>query len=172
VALTRICIFCLEPQSACVCPDLDDPVPAADPPVEEDVLYHVGDDAPQHHGPACLDRLAAPAEGAKAETPDPEPYRGVIVITWPAAHGASPYSSMPGYRVEITDALTGKPITTCTGFTVRMDPEALVTAGLTMFADEAGEPILDGMPVPDRDGEQLRTGVFPFLVSEMRVRPA
>jgi hypothetical protein len=99
---------------------------------------------------------------------EPEQYRGVIVIEWPAAHGASPYSVMAGWKTEITDALTGKPITTCASFTVRMDPEALVTADLTLLADAAGEPVLDGMPVID--GDKVRTGVFTFLVSEMRVR--
>jgi hypothetical protein len=39
-----------------------------------------------------------------------------------------------------------------------------------MFADADGEPLLDGEPVIDGDG--FRTGVFPFLVSEMRVKNA
>lgn len=115
-------------------------------------------------------RSACEAVGASVpsrEGPYAE-YRGVIVIEWPAAYGASPYSSMPGRKTEITDALTGKPIRTCTSLTVHADMGGLVTAGLTLFAGEAGEPILDGEPVPDGDG--FRTGVFPFLVAEMRVR--
>ena len=103
--------------------------------------------------------------------PDAEPdqYRGVVVIEWPAPYGASPYSSMIGWQVAISDAVTGKPITTARDVTVRADMESLVTADLTLFADANGEPILDGMPVM-KDGEPL-TGVFTFLVSEMRVRP-
>jgi hypothetical protein len=110
-------------------------------------------------GPQGLEVLTAPAEGAA--------YRGVIIIEWPPPHGASPYSSMTGWNVSVTDALTGKPITTCTGIAVNVDVEALVTASLTMLADAFGEPLLDGRPVPDGDG--FLTGTFPFLVSEMRV---
>ena len=98
----------------------------------------------------------------------PDDYQGVIIIEWPAAHGASPYSAVVGRKIEITDALTGKPIRTCTGVTVRADMERLVTADLTMFATEGGLPLLDGEPV--RDGDGFRTGVFPFLVAEMRVK--
>jgi hypothetical protein len=92
----------------------------------------------------------------------------VIIIEWPAAHGPSPYSAIAGRTVEITDALTGKPIRTCTGVTVRADMERLVTADLTMLADEGGLPLLDGDPV--LDGKEIRTGVFPFLIAEMRVK--
>ena len=105
-----------------------------------------------------------------ADEDRPDDYQGVIIIEWPTAYGASPYSAIAGHKIEISDALTGKPIRTCTAVTVRADMERLVTADLTMFADEAGEPILDGEPV--RDGDGFRTGVFPFLVSEMRVRHA
>lgn len=122
-------------------------------------LYQIGE-GDGSHGPAGLEVLTAPAEGA--------PYRGVIIIEWPAAHGASPYSSMAGRKVEITDALTGKSVRTCTKIIVHADAEALVTADLTLFADADGGPLLDGEPVTDGDG--FRTGVFPFLVSEMRVK--
>lgn len=98
------------------------------------------------------------------------PYRGVIVIEWPPPFGASPYSAMTGHKVEITDALTGKPVITCLRATIAVDMEAIVTADLTMFADENGEPLFEGMPVM-RDGEPL-TGTFPFVVVEMKVRHA
>ncbi len=122
-------------------------------------LYQIGE-GDGFHGPPGLEVLTAPAEGAA--------YRGVIIIEWPPPHGASPYSSMPGCLVKITDALTGKPIRTCTGLTVSAGTECLVTADLTLFADADGGPLLDGEPVTD--GGEIRTGVFPFLVSEMRVR--
>lgn len=89
----------------------------------EDSLYQAGE-GDGFHGPQGLEVLTVPAEGAQ--------YRGVIVIEWPAAHGASPYSSMTGWKVSVTDALTGKPIRTCTGITVHADPEALVTAALSV----------------------------------------
>jgi hypothetical protein len=100
------------------------------------------------------------------------PYRGVIVIEWPAAAGTGPYACMIGAKVAISDAVTGKPVVTCSSadITVHADANALVTADLTLFADEDGEPVLDGEPVPD--GEGSRTGTFPFVVAEMRVRTA
>ncbi len=101
------------------------------------------------------------------EGPDAD-FRGVVIIEWPAAHGASPYSAIAGHRVAVTDALTGKLIRTCLGVTVRADPQRLVTADLEMLADENGDPLFDGEPVPD--GDSFRSGVFPFAVSEMRVK--
>lgn len=98
-------------------------------------------------------------------------YRGVIIIEWPPP-GGGPYSAMAGWPVVITDAATGKPVRTCSraDITVHVDVNRLVTADLTLFADAAGEPILDGQPV--LDGKETRTGVFPFLVAGMKVRDA
>jgi hypothetical protein len=110
----------------------------------------------------------APYAAAEDQADDaPPPYRGVIVIEWPPPFGASPYSAMTGHKVTVTDALTGKPVRTCLHLVVNADMDAIVTADLTMFADADGEPLLDGEPVPDGDG--FRTGVFPFVVAEMRV---
>ena len=97
------------------------------------------------------------------------PYRGTVIIEWPPAVGSSPYAVMIGARVRIWDAVTGKPIATCTraDITVHADACALVTADLTLFTDEDGEPFYGGTPVV-RDGEVL-TATFPFLVAEMRV---
>lgn len=98
-------------------------------------------------------------------------YRGVIRIEWPPP-GAGPYSAMAGCRVSITDAVTGKPVTACShaDITVHADAGELVTADLTLFADADGEPLLDGDAVLNGDGTDILTGVFPFLVGEMRVR--
>lgn len=116
-------------------------------------------------------RAACEAVGAPVPTrdgPDAD-YRGVIVIEWPLPSNAgSPYSSIGGHKVTVADALTGKPINTCLGVTVRADPQSLVTAELTMLAGEDGGPLLEGEPV--LDGKEIRTGVFPFFVAEMRVR--
>lgn len=99
-------------------------------------------------------------------------YMGVIAIEWPAATRPGPYNCMTGAQLTITDAVSGKVITTCShaDVTVHADAGELVTADLTLFADADGEPLLDGKPVTS-DGEVL-TGVFPFLVAEMRVRSA
>jgi len=131
-------------------------------------LYRPDVDAPAH---AVTENLTASlfAEEDPAREAAP-PYRGVIIIEWPAPFGASPYSAMTGHAVEITDALTGKPVRTCLRASVAVDMEAIVTADLTLFADEDGEPLLDGEPV--LDGGEIRTALFPFVVAEMRVRHA
>jgi hypothetical protein len=111
----------------------------------------------------------APHATADDWTAEPgPPYRGVIAIEWPAPTGGSIYACMLGRLVKITDAVSGKPVTTCSDIAVHADSGALVTADLTLFADEDGEPVLDGKPAV-RDGETL-TATFPFVVSEMRVR--
>lgn len=114
----------------------------------------------------------AESAGEKPPSPaaEPEPFRGVIIIEWPAPFGASPYSALSGWHCAVTDAVTGKPVTTCSRITVRADVNEIVTADLTLFADADGNPVLDGDPVPG-DGEIL-TGTFTYAVAGMRVRGA
>lgn len=97
-------------------------------------------------------------------------YRGVIIIEWPPGTGKGPHSAIAGHLMSITDAMTGKPIMTCVHAEIHVAMDALVTADLTLLAGEDGEPLSGGEPVV-RDGEVV-TGVFPFLVAEMRVRQA
>jgi hypothetical protein len=96
-------------------------------------------------------------------------YRGVIIIEWPPGTGKGPYSAIVARLMSITDAMTGKPIRTCVHAEIHVAMDALVTAELTLFTDEDGEPLFDSEPLL-RDGEVV-TGVFPFLVAEMRVPP-
>jgi len=86
-----------------------------------------------------------------ATEPGP-PYRGVVAIEWPAPAGGSVYACMLGRGVKISDAVSGKLITTCSEITVHADAGALVTADLTLFADEDGEPLLEGKPVQGGEG--------------------
>lgn len=98
--------------------------------------------------------------------------RGVVIIEWPA-RAAQGVGLLPGWGVGIYDALTGdspepRQITTVTCVAIRADAREIITADLTMLADEDGNPLYDGPPVL-RDRE-IVTGTFPFLVAEMRVR--
>jgi hypothetical protein len=147
VALTRLCPFCLEALTACVCPDEDTPQPVSDS---------------GFAGPQDLEVLHAPAEGAQ--------YRGVVIIEWPPPTRGSPYVTMTGVAVSVFDAVTGKPIVTVmyNGITVRTDADGVVIADLTMIADEDGGPLFGGEP--ELDAGPYRTATFPFLVTEMRVR--
>ena len=146
-------------------------------PDEDTGLYQVNPGAGVPTGAPGLEVLRAPVGASTAPhaaaddwaTEPGPPYRGVVAIEWPAPAGGSVYACMLGRGVKISDAVTGKLITTCThaDITVHADANALVTADLTLFADADGEPLLDG--TPEVDGEEIRTATFPFLVSEMRV---
>ena len=94
----------------------------------------------------------------------PEKFAGRVIIEWPPSGRAG---ILLGWHVQITDADTGKPITTVTSLAVlHAEAEGIVWADLTMFADEDGAPVLDGVP-PLRDGEVILSA-FPFEVAEMR----
>ena len=146
MALTRLCVFCFEPQAECICPDVDEPARAV---TENLTASHFAWDEPEP-------RDALP------------PYRGAIVIEWPPP-GPSPYSAMVGFQLCIFDAVSGKQIKTATHIEVHAPADGAVTADLTLLANEDGEPLFEGEPV--LDGGEIRTGVFPFVVSEMRVKP-
>jgi hypothetical protein len=98
--------------------------------------------------------------------------RGAVIIEWPAPpqHGVG---GIVGQMVAVYDAFTGdepapKPIATVSRIGLHVSMDEMVTAYVTLFADEDGNPVLDGEPHV-RDGEIL-TGTFRFLVAEMRVR--
>lgn len=102
----------------------------------------------------------------------PAQYRGAVILEWPKPAPAG-VGALIGRLTAVYDPFTDsepgpKPITTVTGITVRVTMDEIVTADLTMFADEDGNPLYDGMPCI-RDGEVI-TGTFPFIVTEMRVR--
>lgn len=105
---------------------------------------------------------------SNAAEPEPPQYRGAVIIEWPASRNPGTVI-LPGWKVAISDALTGTSITTVTGadITIHADPSKPVTATLVMFADPNGNPVYDGTPHL-RDGEVL-TAAFPFLVAEIRI---
>jgi hypothetical protein len=99
--------------------------------------------------------------------------RGAVIIEWPKPAPLG-VGALTGRLTAVYDPFTGgapgpKPITTVSGITIRVGMDEIVTADLTMFADADGNPVYDGMPHM-RDGEII-LGTFPFIVSEMRVRP-
>lgn len=128
------------------------------------------------------------AEAGVRSDEDKPVYRGSVIIEWPSAGSRPPRgvgTLLPGWGCSITDAETGKLVLTVLKIAVHADAQGFVTCELTMFADLDGNPLLElerreHYPVmpghigshavyPDEDGN-IRTGTFPFLVAEMRVR--
>ncbi len=107
------------------------------------------------------------------EGPDRQ-YHGYVIIEWPAPTHPGEARAIPGWKCAILNATTGEPITTVQKITVLRviaDTQSYIIADLVMMADPDGMPVLNGSTVyPDGEGGFL-TGVFPFLVAEMRVRP-
>lgn len=122
----------------------------------------------------------APGAGALGTGPAPGKSSnccsyGSVIIEWPPMRaglsGREWASILPGWGCAILDAETGGMITTVEKLSipaVTADAVGPVTVWLAMFADEDGNPVLDGKPHV-RDGEVI-TGTFPFFVAEMRVR--
>ena len=95
-------------------------------------------------------------------------YQGAIAVEWPEPQQRSAgVAPMPGWGVAVFDALNGRQITTVTRLVIHARANDAVTADVTMYADEHGQPVYTGPP-RIRDDEVI-TGTFPFLVSEMRV---
>jgi hypothetical protein len=115
-------------------------------------------------------RELAEAIAESAGTDEDEPaYYGRVIIEWPAQHRKG--HVLASHGCAIFDAETGKPIPAVSRAAITADVTGFITCDLTLLADEDGKPVLDRTPqfIANRDGE-IRTGVFPFLVAEMRVR--
>lgn len=114
---------------------------------------------------AGIDSLAAACQGILAQPRDLTPY-GSVIIEWGPPRGEG--RAMPGWDTSIYDTATGDQILTVSHIRiVEADANRFITADLTMFADESGNP---SATPHQRDGETI-AGVFRFNVSEMRVRP-
>src|SRR5580692_10618250 len=98
------------------------------------------------------DGLSAPGkpgiESAPLEKAPPGPgIEGLVIIEWPGPAGPWASSALPGWGVSIYDATTRQQITTASGAVIHADSGRLVTADLTLFTDEAGNPVFDaGFP--------------------------
>lgn len=94
----------------------------------------------------------------------PDEFQGYLTIIWP-----KPGPGILGERVTMLDADTGQPITSVLEMKLAAAPKKLVTAELLMLVDEEGQPLsADTAPLLTEDGEGARTGVFHWLVAEMR----
>jgi hypothetical protein len=122
-------------------------------------------------------------EMAGVEAAAPVAYQGCLIIEWPAPRKPAPYNLIPGWQVALTDAVTGAQITTAMRIEIHADASDTVTADVTMFAGEDGQPVYqlekvqhpetgrwhEKIPAMGEDGRP-REGTFRFLVAEMRVR--
>jgi hypothetical protein len=113
--------------------------------------------------------------GAPVSVPGKPDFEGSIIIEW--RPGISPGITQD-LLVGIYDAVTGDQITTAlhADVIVHAGIYRRITADLTLFCDEAGNPILNDAVWPsgayiNPDGE-MATDVYTFLVTEMRVRNA
>jgi hypothetical protein len=98
----------------------------------------------------------------------PDGFVGRLIITWPKPTGPV----VAPHGIVLTDAETGEHITSTldADIVIHADPQQVVTATLTMLTDADGKPLAaNAKPVLDTDGENVRTGVFRWLVAEMRV---
>lgn len=125
---------------------------------------------------------AEAAEAVTSQAGQPE-FSGVVIIEWPPpAPGGGAHRPLPGWGCAILDAGSGKPVTTVEKISipaVTAEANDFITCWLTMFADDDGNPVLFPEEIPGRPGSvkacldesgNVRTGKFPFLVAEMRVR--
>lgn len=95
-------------------------------------------------------------------------YQGHIGIEWPAPAPGGTSLVLPGWGCTVWDALSGLPITTVTRIELHADALNVISADVTMYADENGQPVYSHR----KDEPWPREGTWPFLVAEMRVRPA
>jgi hypothetical protein len=130
------------------------------------------------HGEACtcrkLDPVTVtpvivankcPGRDAGAAAPRRVDHAGSVIITWPRATAPA----VSSWNVKIHDADSGRDLGPITlSASIGIDPRGFVTADLTMLADVDGDPST-GPSVLDEETGTYRTGVFRYVVAEMRV---
>jgi len=98
---------------------------------------------------------------------------GRVIIEWPGPQREK--FALAGWMCAVYDAVTGKPVTTVMrarlpSVVVHADAQDMITADLTMLADDKGMPILFPEEHHAGDDGKIREGTFPFFVAEMHVR--
>lgn len=122
--------------------------------------------------------MGAGGNGIPGCRPPREPLQmteGAIIIEWPPARQSQRKGTVAplwSCLVNIYDAFTGDQIMTAAGagIIIHADATRCVTAHLTLFTDEAGNPVFSGDDVQISPDGDIATDVFTFFVSEMRER--
>lgn len=100
--------------------------------------------------------------------PEDQPCRGPAAIEWAAPAGGYP-APLCGRLTAFYETGPRHRLIPVTALTIQVRPDSVITADVTAFAGEDGEPLgLAGLPVI-RDGAYV-TGVFRYEVTEMRIR--
>jgi hypothetical protein len=100
---------------------------------------------------------------------------GRIAITWPAPRHE--YAPLGAWEIQIHNLDADRPILTATGMRIAIGGDGWDSGGiyadLTLLVDDDGEPIPNnGKPAIDEDSKRVRTGVFRYVVGEMRTAVA
>lgn len=128
----------------------------------------------------CLDEGSSAT--AAAELRQRDVYHGYVILEWPAPVTTLTFPrAMVAWKVAVFDAADGTPVPSADRIIVRASADGWVTAELHALLGPDGMPAKPGPrdPVTGRAGDMVldrdedgrpRTGVFRYLVSEMRVR--
>ena len=127
--------------------------------------------------------MTADAAEAQERSDEAGPvYYGRVIIEWPGPQQER--FALAGWMCAVYDAETGQAVSTVMraripSVVVHADAQNVITADLTMLADDKEMPILFPEEYPGRPGSTkvytdeeggIREGTFSFLVAEMRVR--
>jgi hypothetical protein len=116
----------------------------------------------------CKPGIFASTYEPVADKPD---IAGRVIITWPAPTTAGVLNNT---HVRLTDADTGEHIVSAFKLSLVLGTDegyepALIEADVTAIVDENGAITNDANRAYDRETGRMRTGVFRYLVAEMRV---
>lgn len=99
---------------------------------------------------------------------------GAVILVFPVT-GTNPKFCVPGWSFRIRDAETGEPINTVTELALYAKADDLAWARFTMFVDQNGNPVYDGIPpMWQEEGEPEpvpHLNTFNFLIAGVTVEP-